>query len=55
VRARSSLLLLAAGELLAVGELLLEVALTIPEEQPPTAMAATPATMDMVSLRENFC
>jgi hypothetical protein len=48
-------LLLAAGELLAVGEALLEVALTTPEEQPATAMAATPATMDMVSLRENIC
>ena len=46
--------LLAAGEvLLAAGEALLEVALTIPEEQPATAIAATPATMDMVSLREN--
>jgi hypothetical protein len=41
--------------LLAAGEALLEVALTIPEEQPATAMAATPATMDMVSLRENIC
>ena len=40
--------------LLAAGEALLEVALTIPEEQPATAMAAPPATMDMVSLRENI-
>jgi hypothetical protein len=53
-------LLLAAGEALAVGELLsagelLEVALTVPEEQPATAMAATPAKMDTVSLRENIC
>jgi hypothetical protein len=47
-------LLLAAGEALAVGELL-EVALTVPEEQPATAIAATPATMDTVSLRENIC
>jgi hypothetical protein len=47
-------LLLAVGELLAAGELL-EVALTVPEEQPATAMAATPATMDTVSLRENIC
>jgi hypothetical protein len=41
--------------LLAAGEVLLEVALTIPEEQPATAMATAPATMDMVSLRENIC
>jgi hypothetical protein len=41
--------------LLAAGEVLLEVALTIPEEQPATAMAAPPATMDMVSLREDIC
>jgi hypothetical protein len=41
--------------LLAAGEVLLEVALTIPEEQPATAMATPPATMDMVSLRENIC
>jgi hypothetical protein len=52
-------LLLAAGEALAVGELLsagelLEVALTVPEEHPATAMAALPATMDTVSLRENI-
>jgi hypothetical protein len=48
-------LLLAAGEaLLAAGEALLEVALTLPEEQPATAMAAAPATMDMVSLREDI-
>jgi hypothetical protein len=40
--------------LLAVGELL-EVALTVPEEQAATAMAATPVTMDTVSLRENIC
>jgi hypothetical protein len=46
-------LLLAVAELLAVGELL-EAALTIPEEQPATAMAATPATMDTVSLRESI-
>jgi hypothetical protein len=46
-------LLLATGELLAAGELL-EVALTVPEEQPATAMAATPATMDTVSLRESI-
>jgi hypothetical protein len=46
-------LLLAAGELLAVGELL-EVALTVPEEQAATAMAATPTTMDIVSLGENI-
>ena len=49
-------LLLAAGELvLAAGEALLEVALTIPEEQPATAMATAPATMDMMGLRENIC
>ena len=48
-------LLLAAGELLAVGEALLEVTLTTPEEQPATAMAAAPTTMDLVSLRENIC
>jgi hypothetical protein len=47
-------LLLAAGELLIVG-VLLEVALTVPEEQPATAMAATPTTMDMASLREDIC
>jgi hypothetical protein len=40
--------LLAVAELLAAGEALLE-------EQPATAMAATPATADMVSLRENIC
>jgi hypothetical protein len=47
--------LLAAGELLLAAAGLLEVALTIPEEQPATAMATTPATMDMVSLREDIC
>jgi hypothetical protein len=41
-------LLLAAGELL-------EVALTDPEEQPASARAATPATMDTVSLRGSIC
>jgi hypothetical protein len=46
---------LAVGELLAVGEALLEAALTAPEEQPATALAATPTTMDMVSLRESIC
>jgi hypothetical protein len=40
--------------LLAAGEALLEVALKFPEEQPATAMAAAPATMDMVSLREDI-
>ena len=34
---------------------LLEVALTIPEEQPATAMAAALTAMDLVSLRENIC
>jgi hypothetical protein len=48
-------LVLATGVVLAAGEALLEVALTAPEEQPATAMAATPATMDMVSLREDIC
>jgi hypothetical protein len=47
-------LLLAVGELLVVGELL-EVVLAFPAEQAATAMVATPATMDMVSLRENIC
>jgi hypothetical protein len=46
-------LLLATAEVLAVGELL-DVALTTPEEQPATAMAPTPATMDMVILRESI-
>jgi|SRR5580700_6628586 hypothetical protein len=40
-------LLLAAGELL-------EVALTIPEEQPATAIATAPTTMDLLSLREKI-
>jgi hypothetical protein len=41
--------------LLAAGEVLLEVALTSPEEQPATAIATAPATMDMMGLRENIC
>jgi hypothetical protein len=46
--------LLAAGEaLLAEGELLAAVEALL-EEQPATAMAAAPATMDMVSLREGI-
>jgi hypothetical protein len=47
--------LLAAGELLLAAGELLEVALTIPEEQPATAVATAPTTMDLVSLRENIC
>jgi hypothetical protein len=46
--------LLAAGEaLLAAGELLAAVEALL-EEQPATAMAAAPTTMDMVSLREGI-
>jgi hypothetical protein len=48
-------LLEAAGELLEVAGELLEVALTDPEEQPASARAATPATMDTVSLRGSIC
>ena len=49
-------LLLAAGVVLAAAvEPLLEVALTIHQEPPATAMAAAPTTMDLVSLRENIC
>lgn len=47
--------LLAAGELLLAAAGLLEVALTIPEEQPATAMAAALTAMDLVSLRESIC
>jgi hypothetical protein len=41
--------------LLAAAGLLPEVALTMPYEPPATAMAATPAMMDLVSLREDMC
>jgi hypothetical protein len=47
--------LLAAGELLLAAAGLLEVALTIPEEQPATAMAAALTAMDLVNLRESNC
>jgi hypothetical protein len=47
--------LLTAGEaLLAAGEALLAAVEALLEEQPATAMAAAPATMDMVSLREGI-
>jgi hypothetical protein len=40
--------------LLAAGEALLAAVEALLEEQPATAMAAAPATMDMVSLREGI-
>jgi hypothetical protein len=47
--------LLAAGEeLLAAGEALLAAVEALLEEQPATAMATVPTTMDMMSLRESI-
>jgi hypothetical protein len=46
--------LVLAGLVLAVAEAPPEVAATIPYVPPPIAMTATPAAMDLVSLRENM-